>query len=601
MTRSLLSSFGLLAVLTICFIPSASRAQQDQTPPPEPSKSSYGVVLDGALNLQHSNFQELPGVPNCCPLFQNGSGLGGSFGLFYDYDAFGDGLLGVRAVWSLLGGKLSTTETVLVDVADGNALNLPLLYTLNSHFSVAELQPYYKWTTGNFGLMVGPTIGSVIGSTFDQSETIQGNQGVFVGGCRSRNIYSGNIPEAQKLWFSVFGGVSYSLPLNHSGSLHLLPEIVYDQGLTQMVSGLTWNISALRAGVSIAYTPIHYFEPPPPPAPPPPPPPPPVKPALIASIKAYSISNGVKDSTNLSVRVEEFYTSTTTPLLPFIFFGLDDAQIPARYHRLTPEQAATFDISKTDSTDNVHVYHDALNIIGQRMHAHPSAKLTLTGCTSNDPQELADRNLANERAGAVAVYLERVWNITPDRLKIETKGLPGKPSSLTTDDGKEENRRVEITANDPSILGVETLGDTDLSTNPPVMEFVPTVQAQAGVKFWDLYVTQSVLIVHHEFGKGTQPKAWNWDLHAACAHRLCRTAADGDWNHSRSSGYDQQETAGARCRSGDRPLHAGAIRFRFFENRPAKRAGHRIYQEADYAGNPRRNHRLCRSQRRGSL
>jgi outer membrane protein OmpA-like peptidoglycan-associated protein len=218
------------------------------------------------------------------------------------------------------------------------------------------------------------------------------------------------------------------------------------------------------------------------------------------------------------VRVEEFYSSSTTPLLPFILFGLDDAKIPARYHRLTADQANDFDIHKTDSTDNVHVYHDMLNIIGKRMREHPNAKITLTGCTSNDPQELADNELAIHRADAVGVYLERVWNIDPKRIRLEARGLPEKPSSLTQEEGREENRRVEITSNDPALMNVITLGDTDLSTNPPMMQFVPTVHAQAGVKFWDLYVTQAVQILHHEFGKGTQPKGWNWDLHGSAAY-----------------------------------------------------------------------------------
>ena len=170
----------------------------------------------------------------------------------------------------------------------------------------------------------------------------------------------------------------------------------------------------------------------------------------------------------------------------------------------------------TDSTDNVVVYHDLLNIIGQRLQEHPKAKITLTGCTSNDPEELADRSLALSRANAVASDLENTWAVAPGRITLGSRGLPQKPSSLTQQDGKEENRRVEIAANDPAILAPVFLQDTTLISDPPFMQFVPTVEAQAGVKRWELYVTTDVMTLHHEFGTG-QPKGWDWDLRAVSA------------------------------------------------------------------------------------
>src|SRR5207249_1516000 len=144
------------------------------------------------------------------------------------------------------------------------------------------------------------------------------------------------------------------------------------------------------------------------------------------------------------------------------------------------------------STDNVRVYHDLLNIIGKRMRDRPRTRITLTGCTSNEPEELADRNLATNRAKAVADYLENVWSIPANRITTLTRGLPAKPSSLTEPDGKEENRRVEIAVTDPEILEPIVLSDTALTTDPPMMQFIPSVNAQAGVKYWDLYVTQPV-------------------------------------------------------------------------------------------------------------
>jgi outer membrane protein OmpA-like peptidoglycan-associated protein len=238
---------------------------------------------------------------------------------------------------------------------------------------------------------------------------------------------------------------------------------------------------------------------------------------LVVGIKAYSILNGVRDSSNLSVAVEEFYSTTQTPLLPFVLFGLDSTAIPSRYHSLSTNQTADWDVRKTDSTDNVRVYHDILNIIGKRMRAHPNARLTLTGCTSNEPEELADKNLGLARADMVGIYLESTWGISPTRITLERRGLPEKPSSLTQQEGKEENRRVEIAASDPAILAPVQLADTQLTTNPPGMEFVPTVNAPGGVKNWDMYVTQPVMTLYHEHGTGSKPKTWDWDLSSVSA------------------------------------------------------------------------------------
>ncbi len=518
MTSLVRIASGLFVVCSAVLVLNVTAVQaQTSVPRYDTSKSTFGIVLNGSYNMDVANFQALPGIPNCCPLFKTGDGWGYEGGFFYDYDAFGPGHIGVRATISSLAGTLKDDESILIAI---NALPVAGVdeHTIASHFTVGSLEPYYAYDLGGLRLMAGADIGMVLQSTYNQSETLTqpANQGVFYpSNSRTRNVYSGDIPDAEKIRIGVMAGVSYPLQLNASGSMHLIPEVSFDYGLSQMVNGLTWTVNALRAGVSIGYTPITTIAPPPPPLPPPPPPPPP--PALVVGIKAYSITDGVKDSTNLSVAVEEFYSTTQTPLLPFVLFGLDNSVIPSRYHAITAAQAADWDIRKTDSTDNVRVYHDILNIIGLRMRQHPNAKLTLTGCTSNEPEELADKNLGISRADAVAVYLEQVWGIAPTRMTLEKRGLPSKPSSLTQQEGKEENRRVEIAASDPAILAPVFLADTQLTTNPPGMEFVPTVKAQAGVKHWDMYVTQPVMTLYHNDGSGSKPKTWDWDLRSVSA------------------------------------------------------------------------------------
>ena len=531
LSRVAITTFSLLLITSVLL--EQARSQQPLQRPdyslidshpdatlPSLSKSTFGAFGDAAWNIHHANFQALPGIPNCCPLFENGSGLGGSFGFFYDYDAFGDGHLGVRAGLNLLDGTLKADEGVTLAV-NGSSVPGTIEHTIEAQFSTLSLTPYYAFEAGEFHLMLGPSVGLITKATYNQSEAITqpADEGVFSPeGTRTRNVYSGTTPQAASLRVGAVGGVSYWLPLNSDGTFHLIPEVLFDYGLTRMVSGLTWNVSPLQGGVSIGYTPMNVPPPPAPPAPPPPPPPPPPKKTLLAaSLKAYSIMpNGTKDSTNLSVSVEEYYSTTLTPILPFVFFGRDDATIPARYHALSPYATSTFQLTPMDTTTNVTVYHDILNIIGQRMQKFSQARITLTGCTSNEPEELADKTLAMARAKSVAAYLESVWGIAPSRISLQARGLPAKASSLTQGDGMQENRRVEIASNMDSVLAPVFLPDTTLVSDPPMMKFVPSVEAQAGVKHWELYVTTDVEILHHDYGSN-QPKGWDWDLRAVSA------------------------------------------------------------------------------------
>jgi len=54
-----------------------------------------------------------------------------------------------------------------------------------------------------------------------------------------------------KLRFAVVAGVSYPIPMNSTGTVHLMPEAFFDYGLTNMVKGLDWSVSAFRLGASL--------------------------------------------------------------------------------------------------------------------------------------------------------------------------------------------------------------------------------------------------------------------------------------------------------------------------------------------------------------
>ena len=45
------------------------------------SRNFYGAYIHFNYNLHDASFAKLPGIPNCCPNFENGNGNGFSLGL----------------------------------------------------------------------------------------------------------------------------------------------------------------------------------------------------------------------------------------------------------------------------------------------------------------------------------------------------------------------------------------------------------------------------------------------------------------------------------------------------------------------------------------
>ncbi len=144
----------------------------------------------------------------------------------------------------------------------------------------------------------------------------------------------------------------------------------------------------------------------------------------------------------VQILLTNVYSKPSIPMLPYVFFEYNSAEIPSRYiHHGTP-------IVK----DPVEANHFILNILGKRLRENPKTTLTLTGTNSNTDAEYNNTNLSRNRALAISNYLVKNWNINPKRLIIIERNLPEKPGNSFTRDGQEENRRVEISSNNPSIL-----------------------------------------------------------------------------------------------------------------------------------------------------
>jgi outer membrane protein OmpA-like peptidoglycan-associated protein len=176
-----------------------------------------------------------------------------------------------------------------------------------------------------------------------------------------------------------------------------------------------------------------------------------------------------------TVTVEEITVVESSPLLNTVYFDTGRSEIPGRYHlfKSAPE-AQGFDEKALKGT--LEKYRYVLDIIGKRAAGRPKARLKIVGCNSGFGEEKGKTELSRKRAEAVRSYLRTIWGIDPSRLETEARGLPAAASAAGIPEGRAENQRVDIYADDAAILDtvqstyIEALSDTETFRITPELE-----------------------------------------------------------------------------------------------------------------------------------
>ncbi|MCU0540118.1 MAG: OmpA family protein, partial [Desulfobacterales bacterium] len=187
------------------------------------------------------------------------------------------------------------------------------------------------------------------------------------------------------------------------------------------------------------------------------------------------------------VTVEEVTVVDSSPLLPHIYFDAGRSEIPERYSVFaTPAEARAFD--ETTLSDAMEKYRHLLNIIGKRAAERPRSRLTLTGCTSDTGAEKGNLALSRRRAEAVRAYWTAVWGIDSARVRIDARGLPAAASSPDLPEGRAENQRVEITADDPAILDTVQSTRIEALSQTERIRIVPEIEEGLTLTRWRLAI-----------------------------------------------------------------------------------------------------------------
>lgn len=523
----------------------------------------YGLFGGVGYNMHSADFRALPGVPNCCPQFTSGTGLGPFGGLLFETPLANWLLASFRVGYRGFDADLVREEPVYL-IINGTGSEETIEHRVQAGVSgvTGDLSFGFR-LAGRLFLNAGPSVALLLSSTYQQEEELitASGSGTFLdangndSGGRFRNRNSGDLPDAASALVQGRIGLGYEIPLGSKKSFLLVPEISYAYSFTDLVEGLAWQPNTFSVGVAVKYSP---------------PPTPPKfivydtliyrdtatrlarvaaprlqllertssedeiegdtilmrttvreryllenpEPTISGAVTAFGVDENGREEPIARVRVEEFLASTAHPLLAYIFFDEGGSSVPDRYAALTSGEAQNFRKESLFSSGTLEVNHNVLNIIGARMKEYPDAVLTLTGCNSDERMEKENVDLSRRRAETIRDYLINTWGVAPARLKIETRNLPNVPSNVRTEDGKQENRRVEITSTVPAVTEVFQAFDTTRITNPPILRLKTNAAATAGIVSWSLKISQGNMVLKTFSGRGVPPQYIDWDLRA---------------------------------------------------------------------------------------
>ncbi len=222
-----------------------------------------------------------------------------------------------------------------------------------------------------------------------------------------------------------------------------------------------------------------------------------------ATVKTVDFSVRAPKAVPVNRQVKE-----TFALRNSVFFNEGSTEIPTRYVQLNKSQATSFkeeglqqsqpkDLSNGRSARQLSVYHNILNIMGDRMRANPASTIALTGASIDQPAE------GKEMAENIKQYLVAVFGISPARITTVGRSKPIIPSEqpgATKELAllREGDRRVDIESASPELL---------LQVGGSASPFLKPVQIKA--------VQQDPLDSHVIFNAGNANsllKSWTVDV-----------------------------------------------------------------------------------------
>lgn len=520
---------------------------------PADQRLQIGFIGAGTLNMHTGNFTTYDGILEC-GTFDKTTTLGWQAGNIFDVPVSPAFALSARLYYHKANGDFTTPNPVQPSVSldDGTLVLLTTEHTLATALDYVMLDAVGKWRAlPPLYIGAGPSVGLATRAAYEQEETILSPRGMkFANGENTRNIIAGNFDEQgtlntqRNLRLAATGVVGADITIGDNFVLN--PEVGYTLGITNVLSTFDWKVNVVRAGIALKYsfpeekppTIIRETEPAKQPEPTPPPQP-------VATLNAFNQLGDGSRQNYAEITITEEQTLDVAPLLPYIFFAANSSTLPERYTKINGSATERFDeATLQDST--LALYHHVLNIVGSRMRTHADATITLTGC--REPLDDTEENtlLAKARATTVQQYLVSVWNIQPERIRVQSRTLPQAVSNRSIEDGREENRRVEIASDNPDILAPIRRTTVQREFQPTALVLAPHVQFGENSDGWRTSLNDAetnIIWEHEDRGMPSGDVTWRIDPTALAMVKAptSLTALLSIWEESGKAIYASRE------------------------------------------------------------
>lgn len=373
------------------------------------------------------------------------------------------------------------------DVVGDERQGLEFEHTISAYTKSLGFGAKLDWQFINrvFGSM-GFEVATLFDQTYDKILRPTGPGG-FEGGARDSLESAGDLPNAHSIIPSLLFSLRAEFPL--SSRLYASPGVTF----MLPISGTTdyFNHTSLQGTLSFHYdlspasdTTIEFirdsipyfvsrFIPDTP------------RSGLKVSIDVFGKNRDGQEERVIRIDVVDVKARVAFPFLNYIFFDEGSSSIPLRYITYpSPEEAERRFKALSDRNGEklLNLYHEVLNVLGSRMKSISTSRITLTGSTSNTGSESGNITLARKRAQTVKDYLVSIWGIEPERITVEGRLLPLRPSPQALKQGQEENRRVEITSNDERLTDPIIVTNTEHIATPSDLILRPHFDVDTGIQ-----------------------------------------------------------------------------------------------------------------------
>lgn len=402
------------------------------------------------------------------------------------------GLHGAGADFSTLGVETSLLDTTTYT----DSFNSSLMYGEIDLF----MQFHNLIPVDNLYLLAGLELGFPVTSSYERTEVTTIASSTFKS--ENTDILNSDIVDSP-MRLALALGAGYMMEI--SDDVFLTPEVSFRLPFSNVsdFNGNTandWNFAQLRAGVSLTFgfgdeevepDPESTID------------------VGLKDIRAYN-KDGMAYSVD-NIKVEEVKYTELFPIVPYIFYNEGSKYPSAATQTLAAERETGKFVIDDIEADAIEINRNTLDIIGTRMQENTAADLKITG-TIDNKSEKGNLTLAKERAEQAKNYLVVNYGISPDRITVEASKAPSKPSSTRVEDGIAENRRIEFSTKDKTLLNPMLVEKEKSSiANPDLVEFVPEVVSTDSITRWQLELSQSGKMIK-TFNGGGNPDEIQWAI-----------------------------------------------------------------------------------------